>query len=189
MIKPASLEDLNQLILDCKNGKREAQAKLYRMYSSKLYGVCLRYARDISEAEDFLHDGFMIIFEKIDQYAFRGSFEGWMRRIIVNLALERYRTRNRLHPVEDLNTYAPIASADNTYDSINVQELLELIKELPPRYKMVFNMYAIDGYSHKEIAEHMGITVGTSKSNLNRARQILQSKIEKLNLKTERYVR
>jgi RNA polymerase sigma factor (sigma-70 family) len=181
------LEELNQLILDCKAGKREAQSRVYRLFSPKLFGVCLRYARDTSEAEDLLHDGFMIIFEKIGQYAFKGAFEGWMRRIVVNLALERFRTRNRMYPVEDVAQYDPMPSTSNVIDELNAQELLDMIKELPPRYKMVFNLYAIDGYSHKEIAERMGISEGTSKSNLNRARHILQTKLEKINLKSESY--
>lgn len=182
------VEELSQLITDCKAGKREAQEQLYRQYAPKLFGVCLRYSRDRNEAEDFLHDGFMIIFEKIGQFAFKGSFEGWMRRIMVNLSLERYRTRNRLYPVEDVvKLETPVFGEIEA--GLSAGELFELIKELPPRYKMVFNLYAIDGYSHKEIADQMGITVGTSKSNLNRARQILQTKLEKMNVKTENYAR
>jgi RNA polymerase sigma factor (sigma-70 family) len=183
------VEELHELIGGCKNGKREAQEKLYRLFSPMLYGVCLRYSRDATEAEDFLHDGFMIIFEKIGQYAYRGSFEGWMRRIVVNVALERFRSRNKLYPVEDLSKYDSVTVKEDLFAELNARELLEMIKELPPRYQMVFNLYAIEGYTHKEIAGQMGITEGTSKSNLNRARQILQNKLEKLNKKTETYAK
>ncbi len=181
------MEELHELIAECKKGKREAQEKLYRRFSPMLYGVCLRYSRDNTEAEDFLHDGYMIIFEKIGQFANRGSFEGWMRRIVVNVALERYRSRNKLYPVEDITKYDNTSVKEDLFAELGASELLEMIKELPPRYKMVFNLYAIEGFTHKEIAEQMSITEGTSKSNLNRARQILQNKLEKLNKITETY--
>jgi RNA polymerase sigma factor (sigma-70 family) len=183
------LEELNELITDCKAGKREAQAKLYRLFSPILFGVCKRYARDTSEAEDFLHEGFMIIFSKIDQFAFKGSFEGWMKRIMVNLALERYRTRYRMHTVEDIVVYESRSINEDVYGEINAKQLLEYISELSPRYKMVFNLYAIDGFTHKEIAEQMGINEGTSKSNLNRARKILQDKVEQMGIKRGSYAR
>lgn len=175
------MENLEQLIEDCKAGKRSAQSTLYKAYASVLYGVCLRYARDVTEAEDTLHEGFVTIFNKIDQFGHKGSFEGWMKRIVVNIALEKYRKRYRLHTVEDITIYDYKTVGEDVYASINAKELMELIKALPPRYKMVFNMYAIDGYNHKEIAKEMGIAEGTSKSNLARARKILQDKIIALN--------
>lgn len=171
------MEDLNQLIANCKAGKSSAQSELYRLFAPKLFGVSLRYSRDQTEAEDTLHEAFVNIFNKIEQYSGKGSFEGWMKRIVVNLALEKYRTRYRLQTVEDITIYDSKSEYDEIYDAINVTQLMELINELPPRYKMVFNMYAIDGYSHKEIAEEMGINEGTSKSNLARGRKILQDKI------------
>lgn len=174
------MEDLNQLIAKCKAGKRSAQSELYRLFAPKLFGVSLRYSRDETEAEDTLHEAFINIFNKIEQYSGKGSFEGWMKKIVVNLALEKYRTRYRLQTVEDITIYDSKNISDDVYDSINAAQLMEWIKELPPRYKMVFNMFAIDGYSHKEIAKTMGITEGTSKSNLARGRKILQDKILKM---------
>jgi RNA polymerase sigma-70 factor (ECF subfamily) len=120
------------------------------------------------------------IFNKIGQYSGKGSFEGWMTRICVNIALEKYRTRYRLQTVDDMAVYDFKAVNENVYDALGHEQLLGLIQDLPPRYKMVFNMYAIEGYGHKEIAEMMGINEGTSKSNLNRARKILQEKIFEL---------
>lgn len=183
------MEELEQLITDCKSGKRDAQSKLYRLYAPQLFALCIRYSRDRSEAEDCLHEGFVTIFEKIGQYAGKGSFEGWMKRIVINLALEKYRVRYRLHTVEDMKPYEMQMETSEFLSELNAQQLLELIAELPPRYKMVFNMYAIDGYSHKEIAEEMGITEGTSKSNLARARKILQDKVKQLEMRDRSYAK
>jgi len=171
------LEELEILITDCKAGKREAQSRLYQLYAPTLFGVCLRYSRDRTEAEDSLHEGFVLIFNKIDQFAFKGSFEGWMKKIMVNLSLEKCRTRFKMQSVEDISIYdSQLADAD-VYADMNAAKLLELIQNLPPQYRLVFNMYAIDGYSHKEISQALGIAEGTSKSNLARARKILQDKV------------
>ena len=119
----------------------------------------------------------MLIFSKIDQFAFKGSFEGWMKKIMVNLSLEKCRTRFKMQSVEDISIYdSQLADAD-VYADMNAAKLLELIQNLPPQYRLVFNMYAIDGYSHKEISQELGIAEGTSKSNLARARKILQDKV------------
>jgi len=171
------LEDLEKLITDCKAGKRDAQSRLYEMFSPKLFGVCLRYSRDETEAEDTLHEGFMTIFNKIGQFAFKGSFEGWMKRIMVNLSLEKCRTRYKMNTVEDITIYEYKSVNEDVYADMNADQLLEIISDLSPRYRMVFNLYAIDGYQHKEIAEMLNISEGTSKSNLARARKILQDKI------------
>ena len=171
------MEELEILITDCKAGKREAQSRLYQLYAPTLFGVCLRYSRDRTEAEDTLHEGFVLIFNKVDQFAFKGSFEGWMKKIMVNLSLEKCRTRFKMQSVEDISIYdSQLADAD-VYADMNAAKLLELIQNLPPQYRLVFNMYAIDGYSHKEISQALGIAEGTSKSNLARARKILQDKV------------
>jgi RNA polymerase sigma-70 factor (ECF subfamily) len=171
------LEELEILITDCKAGKREAQSRLYQLYAPMLFGVCLRYSRDRTEAEDSLHEGFVLIFNKIDQFAFKGSFEGWMKKIMVNLSLEKCRTRFKMQTVEDISIYDSKSADADVYADMNAAKLLELIQNLPPQYRLVFNMYAIDGYSHKEISQELGIAEGTSKSNLARARKILQDKV------------
>jgi RNA polymerase sigma factor (sigma-70 family) len=171
------LENLDQLINDCKAGKRTAQAQLYELFAPKLFGVCLRYSRDETEAEDTLHEGFITIFNKIGQFSFKGSFEGWMKRIVVNISLEKCRTRFRMTTVEDISIYESSSINEDVYAELNANHLLGMIRSLSPRYQAVFNLYAIDGYTHKEIAEILGIDEGTSKSNLSRARKILQDKI------------
>lgn len=168
--------DLNQLINDCKNNDRKAQEQLYRLYSSKLFVVCLKYSRNYTEAQDNLQDGFILIFNKIEQYSFKGSFDGWLKRVMINNVLQQYRTQTFLSLVnEDVPEDAEIEIDD---ENISLDYLLKIIQELPDRYRLVFNLYVNDDYSHAEIAEMLSINVGTSKSNLSRARMILKEKIE-----------
>ena len=167
---------LEKLIEDCKQGDRKAQAQLYRKYASILFGICLKYSRNKTEAEDNLHDSFMTIYDKIGQYSGKGSFEGWMKRITVNTVLQKYRKEEHLNVVSE-NTEEEI-EVDSGYADINLQTLLQYIQELPNKYRLTFNMYVLDGYSHKEISEKLGTSAGTSKSNLARARMILKGKIE-----------
>jgi RNA polymerase sigma factor (sigma-70 family) len=168
--------DLNQLINDCKNNDRKAQEQLYRLYSPKLFAVCLKYSRNYTEAQDNLQDGFILIFNKIEQYSFKGSFEGWLKRVMINHVLQQYRTQTFLSLVnEDVPEDAEIEIDD---ENISLEYLLKIIQELPDRYRLAFNLYVNDDYSHAEIAEMLSITVGTSKSNLSRARMILKEKIE-----------
>lgn len=168
---------LEEIIYKCMEGNGKAQTELYRLFSPKMYGVCLRYAKDNANAEDILQEGFVRVFTKINQFGFKGSFEGWMRRIMVNTALEKFRKNDRLYPVEDMSAYESIEYTEETLSSISADELMKIIQSLPPRYRMVFNLYAIEGYTHIEIGEMMNITEGTSKSNLSRARMILQKKV------------
>lgn len=169
--------DLEALIHNCKKGDRQAQAELYRSYSALLFGMCLKYSRNRTEAEDNLHDSFMTIFSKLDQYGFQGSFEGWIKRITVNTVLQKYRKEQHLSLVTD-----EVGEAEevNTQDAdISLSTLLGYIQELPQKYRLTFNLYVLDGYSHKEISEMLGTSIGTSKSNLARAKTILRDKIEK----------
>ncbi len=151
---------------------------LYEMFSSRMFGVCLRYAGSKDDAQDILHEGFLKIFEKIEQFEARGSFEGWIRKIMVNTALEKYRRQYRMVRLEDDNREADEQNQDEMADNITVNELLSMIHELTPQYRVVFNLYAIEGYSHKEISDMLNISEGTSKSNLSRARAILQEKVK-----------
>jgi RNA polymerase sigma factor (sigma-70 family) len=169
--------DLEEYIRKCIRGDGKAQTELYRRYASKMYGVCLRYSKDSSEAEDNLQEGFIRVFTKIDQFGFKGSFEGWVRRIMVNTALEKFRKKDQLYPVEDIMIYEDISLTDDTISGISADDLLKMIQKLPPRYQMVFNLYVIEGYSHQEIGAMMKISEGTSKSNLSRARVILQKRV------------
>tara|TARA_B100000949_G_scaffold197260_1_gene183264 strand:- start:959 stop:1396 length:438 start_codon:yes stop_codon:yes gene_type:complete len=139
--------------------------------------MCLKYSRNKTEAEDNLHDSFMTIFDKVDQYGFKGSFEGWIKRITVNTVLQKYRKDQHLNVVSE-NTEGEVEVETEDMD-ISLSTLLGYIQELPHKYRLTFNLYVLDGYSHKEISEMLGTSTGTSKSNLARAKAILREKIEK----------
>ncbi len=168
---------LKELVHKCKKGNRQAQEQLYRQYSAVLFGICLKYSRNKTEAEDNLHDSFMTIFEKIGQFKAQGSFEGWLKRITVNTVLQKYRKEEHLNIVSE-NTGEEV-EVDSSYANISLDTLLQYIQELPNKYRLTFNLYVLDGYSHKEISALVGTSTGTSKSNLARARNILKEKIEK----------
>lgn len=173
---------LEQLILDCQKKNIKAQEQLFRLFSSKLFAVCLKYSRNYEEAQDNLQDGFMLIYDKIGQFAFKGSFEGWAKRLMINNALQYYRKENSLRLINEDIADEEAVEIDDT--NITMDYLLGIIQELPDRYRLVFNLYVIDNYAHKEIAEMLGISIGTSKSNLSRARVILKEKIEALHTTT-----
>ncbi|MBT8295950.1 MAG: sigma-70 family RNA polymerase sigma factor [Gramella sp.] len=170
---------LKDLINSCKNNDRTAQEQLYRLYASKLFGVCLKYSDSRQQAEDNLQDGFVTIFEKISQYRDKGSFEGWMKRILINTALQKHR-KQKVYSIhnEDYLMQEEI-EVEVEIEDISVDFLLECVQSLPDRYRQVFNLYVMDGFSHKEIATLLNISTGTSKSNLARARMALKDKIEK----------
>ncbi len=167
---------LDQLIYNCKKQDIKAQEQLYRLYANKLFAVCLKYSSSYQQAEDNLQDGFMTIFDKIKQYQDKGSFEGWMKRIMINTTLQKYRKQTVFEIFNEDHLKEPALEIDE--DEVCVDYLLEIIQELPDRYRQVFNLYALDGFSHKEISEMLNISTGTSKSNLARARMILKDKIE-----------
>ena len=171
---------LEKLIQNCKRGDRKAQEQLYRQYSRILFGICLKYSRNKTEAEDNLHDSFMTIYNKIGQYKYKGSFEGWMKRITVNTVLQKYRKEEYLNVVSE--NMEEEVEEDTGFIDIDLHTLLGYIQELPNKYRLTFNMYVLDGYSHKEISEQLGTSAGTSKSNLARARSILKEKIKKKNV-------
>lgn len=165
-----------ELIKRCKKGNRAAQEELYRTYAAVLFGICLKYSRNKTEAEDNLHDSFMTIFDKIQQFKSRGSFEGWLKRITVNTVLQKYRKQQPLSLVAEL-AETDDGQGEPAPEEIPLGTLLKYIQDLPTKYRITFNMYVLDGYSHKEISQALGTSEGTSKSNLARARSILQDKI------------
>ena len=167
---------LEQLIHDCKKNDIKAQEQLYRLFSSKLFSICLKYSRNHAEAEDNLQDGFLIIFDKIHQFNFKGSFEGWIKRIMINNVLQQYRGVSFMEPISD--NISDEAEVEIDDENVSLEYLMKIIQELPDRYRLVFNLYVLDGFPHKEIAEMLKINIGTSKSNLARARTILKEKIE-----------
>ncbi|MBQ7623412.1 MAG: sigma-70 family RNA polymerase sigma factor [Bacteroidales bacterium] len=172
---------LSERIEKARQGDRRAQRLLYDALSDKMFAVCLRYMGNRSDAEDVLQDGFVSLFTKLDSYSGDGSFEGWARRIFVNTALMHLRKSDVLKGSEDVDAAfdieAPTPQADG---DLGYKELLRLISELPPGFRTVFNLYVVEGLSHKEIAEELGISEVTSRSQLLRARAILQEKIKDL---------
>ncbi len=150
---------------------------LYRIHAPVLYGICLKYSRNKTEAEDNLHDSFMTIYDKIHQYKHKGSFEGWLKRVTINTVLQKYRKKEPLKLVSDVPDRVEEMGLEEAEISLGL--LLKYVQELPQKYRLTFNMYVLDGFSHKEISEALGTSEGTSKSNLSRARMILQEKILK----------
>jgi RNA polymerase sigma-70 factor (ECF subfamily) len=162
------------LIKGCLRRDRVSQQHLFDLYSSKMYAVCYRYVKNPMEAEDILVTAFTKIFERINQYKGDGSFEGWIRRVMVNEALTFIRKSRNMYLETDLDQADREPNYDQLSDQLEAEDLLRMIQELPAGYRLVFNMYAIDGYSHKEIADQLGISENTSKSQLSRARTYLQ---------------
>lgn len=170
---------LEALIERCKNNEAKAQGELYELFSPKLFSVCLKYSRNYTEAQDNLQDAFITIFRTIGQFKHKGSFEGWVKRVTVNTVLQKYRKQRVFDLVNEQQIEAEDVEVEDS--GVPLDYLLKIIQELPDRYRLVFNLYALDGYSHNEIAEMLGISAGTSKSNLARARMILKNKISAYN--------
>jgi RNA polymerase sigma factor (sigma-70 family) len=168
---------LDELIHGCKRKDAKAQGELYNRYSGILFSICLRYSPNKVEAEDNLQDAFITIFNKAEQFKEKGSFVGWIKRITVNTVLQKYR-KQKMFAIKDEAQIEDTANEEIIDDGLPLDYLLRIIQELPDRYRLVFTMYIMDGYSHKEIGNLLGISDGTSKSNLARARGILKTKIE-----------
>ncbi|MDH6355898.1 RNA polymerase sigma factor (sigma-70 family) [Dysgonomonas sp. PH5-45] len=168
-----------QLIAGCKAREQESQKSLYEQYARKIYGICLRYTANAEAAQDLLHDGFIKVFNSIDSYSGKGSFEGWLKRVFINLALEQIRKDKSVFSTSEDIQELPDIVDESTEEKANIteKELLSMIQGLPKGYRTVFNLYAIENLSHKEIAEMLGINEATSRSQYNRARQILQNKV------------
>jgi RNA polymerase sigma-70 factor (ECF subfamily) len=147
------------------------------MYSPKMFGVCLRYSGHQEDAQDILQEGFIKVFRNLEKFRREGSFEGWMRRIFVNTAIEHYRKSINLYPVSESQENNVEDKEWNAFDKLALKDLVKLIQTLSPGYRTVFNLYVVEGYTHREIAEMMGISEGTSKSQLARAKAILQNLI------------
>ncbi|MFA8450538.1 MAG: RNA polymerase sigma factor [Bacteroidales bacterium] len=170
-----------EILKGCLKNKRKYQELLYHRYSSHMYAVCLRYAKREEDAYDILQDGFVKVFSHLKDFKGNGSFEGWIRRTIVNTAINYYRKNVKFQNNVGLEyaDYSGVAT-DDLLSQVNTRELQEMISELPDGYRLVFNLNAIEGYTHKEIGEMLNISENTSKSQLSRARVVLQSKFEKL---------
>lgn len=159
-------------------GNRRMQEELYLRFSPRMYGVCLRYAANTEEAQDILQEGFIKVFNKLSSFRSEGSFEGWIRRIFVNTAIEHFRRKKYLQPVTEKEENTIEGKYLSALDGLAEKDILGLIQQLSPGYKTVFNLYVIEGYSHKEIGDMLGISEGTSKSQLSRAKVILQEMVK-----------
>lgn len=168
----------SDLIVGCLAGNRRMQEELYRRFSPRMYAVCLRYAGNAEEAEDILQEGFIKVFKKLDSFRSEGSFEGWVRRIFVNTAIEHFRRKRYLMPVTEKEENTIEGKYLSVLDDLAARDIMALVQELSPGYRTVFNMYVVEGYTHKEIADMLGISEGTSKSQLSRAKVILQDMVK-----------
>lgn len=173
----------NELIDECLKNNRIAQKQLYEKYSRKMFGVCLRYAKSKEEAEDVLADAFVQIFMKLSSFKRDGSFEGWIRRIVVNTSITAYRSNLKFNLNDEISEIRDISNNDvSAIDLLNLQQLKSLIQQMPDGYRMVFNLHVMEGYNHREIGEILNINEGTSKSQFSKARKWMQAKLEQFNI-------
>jgi RNA polymerase sigma factor (sigma-70 family) len=181
--------DDREIIDGCARHERRAQQMLYDKYSRFLLGVCLRYATDKAEAEDILQDSFLKIYFSIKDFSGTGSFAGWLRKVAVNTAITHYHKNLKFRYHIEIEEYVSVETGVSSFeeDLFTADELFRVLNELPAGYKMVFNLYAVEGYKHKEIAEMLGIDTNTSKSQYSRAKAVLREKLEKLNKLKKRY--
>ena len=171
------------LVKSCIEGDQRAQRKLFEMYAPKMMGVCLRYTKDVARAEDVMQDGFIKVFTKLTKYSGNGSLEGWVRRIMVNTALDHLRKENKFNANVSMDDVEYKVEFDGRIlSSLMEEDLLKLIREMPDGYRTVFNMFAIEGFSHKEIAKELEISENTSKSQHSRAKAFLRNKLEELEI-------
>lgn len=174
------MDDLT-LVNECAKGNSKAQRALFDKFAPKMLAVCQRYLRNNQEAEDVLQDGFVKVFQKIVDFKMEGSLEGWIRRIVVNTALDTIRKNKKLlDDVQVEEVQYKVSFTDHQFDGMDLAQLMKLINEMPDGYRVVFNMFAIEGYSHKEIADTLGVTENTSKSQYSRARAFLRTQLELL---------
>ncbi|MCI0750314.1 MAG: sigma-70 family RNA polymerase sigma factor [Flammeovirgaceae bacterium] len=166
--------DLYKLLDSCKKGNRNSQDRLYQEYYGFSMGICLRYSRTREEAVEILNDGFIKIFKNLDKYSKGLSFKGWMRKVMINSAIDYFRRNEKHYHSLDISYGQYESNAENILDKLSAEEIISAIQQLPPSYRMVFNLYAVEGYKHEEIANQLNISVGTSKSNLSVARSKLQ---------------
>ncbi|MCB0514609.1 MAG: RNA polymerase sigma factor [Chitinophagales bacterium] len=174
------LETELDILQGCRANDRTSQRLLYEQYAEKMLQVCLRYADSYDEANDMLLEGFMKVFLNIGKFQPHHSLESWIRRIMINNAIDHYRKHNKHKKHIDIELVHDLPNGDDVLQHIHSKEILALVQELPNAYRTVFNLYVIEGYSHREIGKMLGISEGTSKSNLSKARLKLQAAIKKI---------
>lgn len=182
-------QEEHRLVIQCRSNDQEAQRQLYERYCAKMMGVCMRYARSREEAQDILQDGFIRVFEKLHTFKCEGSLEGWVRRVIVNVALRHVQKNARIHKLADLEEVGAEGAVEIVDSDFAAEDLMRMVQRLPDGYRVVFNLYAIEGYSHQEIAKKLNISEGTSKSQLSRARQHLARQIKRMDDDMQEYAK
>jgi len=176
-------ETENDIIEGCILGNPRFQKMLYDRYSPKMYALCIRYAGNTDDAKDILQDGFVKVYANMNRFKGTGSFEGWIRRIVVNTAIEHFRKKHTLNEIDEKTQNQLIDHEANVFNQLAAKDMLEMIRAMPAGYRAVFNLYAIEGYTHKEISDMLNISEGTSKSQFARARAWLQNEIKKMETK------
>ena len=172
------LEQPKELIQACINGDRHSQSRLYEQFAQKMFAVCMRYSKNREEAEEVMQEGFVQVFKSLRSFKYAGSFEGWIRKIMVYCAIQQYRSKSKMHPVVNIETtQTEQICKEDILARIQKKELLQMVQALSPAYRMVFNLYVFEGMKHREIAKELGISEGTSKSNFFDAKQILQKAV------------
>lgn len=182
-------EKIDALIQDCIRGDKNSQKALYKHFYSYAMSICLRYSKNAEEATEVMNDGFMKVFTKINKYDINRSFKGWLRKIMINTALDNYRHNLKHYYNQDIETVETAPVNENVLSDIAYQEIVDMVQKLSPAYRTVFNLYVMDGYTHEEIAEMLEISVGTSKSNLSKARENLRNMLKNYKNEYAKHVR
>lgn len=176
--QPNLLEQPERLIQACINGDRSSQSSLYEQFATKMFGVCMRYSKNREEAEEIMQEGFVQVFKSLHNFKYAGSFEGWIRKIMVYCAIQHFRSKPKMHPVVDIeNSQAEEMGSEDILAMLHKKELLKMVQALPPACRLIFNLYVFEGMKHREIAEQLGISEGTSKSNFFDAKVLLQKAV------------
>ncbi len=173
------MDTIKKIIKGCLQQRRADQYRLYAHFSKKMFGICLRYAKSYDEAQDILQEGFVKAFENLPSYKGTGKFEGWIRKIFINTAIEKYRERIYHLSIDEITENDIALHYSPAPDMLHTKDILQFIQNLPAQYRLVFNLYALEGYSHKEISDALSISESTSRSNLSRARLLLKEKLNK----------
>ncbi|MFT2008254.1 RNA polymerase sigma factor [Pontibacter sp. 13R65] len=172
-------KEVEELLRGCVQQNRDAQRKLYKLFFGYAMSICLRYSKNAEEAKEVLNDGFLKVFTRLDKYKPEKPFKGWVRRIMINTALDNYRHNLKHYHLADLETAEPAADTFDVLQQLHYEYLISLVQQLSPAYRAVFNLFVIDGYTHEEIGTLLGISVGASKSNLSKARANLREALKK----------
>ncbi|MFP4288933.1 MAG: RNA polymerase sigma factor [Bacteroidales bacterium] len=172
------MEDIKEIVKGCIKGNRAMQGKLYKMFAPQLYALCLRYTGNDFDAQDVMQEGFVKIFNSLKDFQWKGSLEGWMKKIFIHVALDRFRRKVHILSVDEIPETNNFSDKESSaIDDMSAKEILHIVQELPDQYRMVFNLYVLEGYSHHDISQILDIGVSTSRSNLVRAKNILKEKI------------